>query len=196
MEVNNGIPGSSWVAAADGIPLNVHSPPPPSPTPQPTVVVQGNSGKSVAAALAAVGLAGGGTVKLQSGVIYAMEPDDTLYIPDGVTLTTETTSMTHSRATLLWTHAAPSSRPGGLQPCRGPGQQWDHWKGNVPARIAECPPLIWGNGTFTLAGVHARAPALSSLLELVQPSMGAVVRDCILEVVGAEVAVPLSLIHI
>ena len=187
VEVLNGIPGSSWVAAADGIPLDVLPPPTPPPTPKPTVVVQGRSGKSVAAALAAVGAAGGGTVALQTGATYAMDPDDTLYIPDGVTLTTETTSMTHSRAMLLWLHAAPSSRAGGRHPCRGPGQQWAYWKGNVPARIAECPPLIWGNGTFTIAGVHARAPALSSLLELVQPSMGAVVRDCTLEIVGAEV---------
>jgi hypothetical protein len=44
--------------------------------------------------------------------------------------------------------------------------------------------LLYGNGSFVIASIHARAPALSALVELVEPSVGAVVRDSVFEVVG------------
>jgi hypothetical protein len=67
-----------------------------------------------------------------------------------------------------------------------PRQAWDKHKGNLTKKLAftQCPPLLYGNGSFVIASIHARAPALSALVELVEPSVGAVVRDSVFEVVG------------
>eukprot|EP01044_Picomonas_judraskeda_P009705 COSAG03_NODE_1200_length_4578_cov_7.366153_1_plen_146_part_00 len=142
-------------------------------------------------------------VELDPHTVYRMEVMDSLYIPNGVTLTTKSTSVreTHRdtetetgkdrpRALLLWERAAPRSAKQWHGYCRGPGQQGGVWKGSLSARLDECPPLLWGNGTFTIDSVHAQAPALSALVELVEPSFGAVVQNSVLEVVGYETGAP------
>ena len=115
-----------------------------------------------------------------------MAATDSLYIPNNVTLTTAQGSSRGERALLLWDQASPRSQKQWRGFCRGPGQQGGIWKGNLPARLDECPPLLWGNGSFTIDNIHARAPALSALVELVEPSFGAVVQNSVLEVVGYE----------
>ena len=184
VQVKNQMPGSSWVTTSDGQKISVVRP---RPAPSKRFAVKGQTGRDVAEALEAAGRAGGGTVELGAGVIYRMAPSTSLYIPDRVTLTTAAGAS--GRGVLLWDAAAPLAPPHGqhsLTWCRGPGQQLGIWQGNLSARLAECPPLIWGNGSFTMANIHARAPALSALVELVEPSFGAVVRDSLLEVVGYE----------
>ena len=99
-------------------------------------------------------------------------------------------SVARPRALLLWERAAPRSAKQWHGYCRGPGQQGGVWKGSLSARLDECPPLLWGNGTFTIDSVHAQAPALSALVELVEPSFGAVVQNSVLEVVGYETGAP------
>jgi hypothetical protein len=151
----------------------------------------GQTGKDVAAALAAAAAAGGGTVELAPNTVYHMAVNDSLFIPDGVTLTTagssgEITAST-TRGMLLWEAAAPRSSQVYEGYCRGAGEEAGIWHGNLSARLAECPPLLWGNGTFVVSHIHARAPALSALVELVEPSVGAVIRDSILEVIGYEI---------
>ena len=184
VQVKNNLPGSSWVTTSDGQKISVVRP---RPAPSKRFAVKGQTGRDVAEALEAAGRAGGGTVELGASVVYRMAPSTSLYIPDRVTLTTAPGAS--GRGVLLWDAAAPLAPPHGqhsLTWCRGPGQQLGIWQGNLSARLAECPPLIWGNGSFTIANIHARAPAVSALVELVEPSFGAVVRDSLLEVVGFE----------
>ena len=184
VQVKNSLPGSSWVTTSDGQKISVVRP---RPAPSKRFAVKGQTGRDVAEALEAAGRAGGGTVELGASVVYRMAPSTSLYIPDRVTLTTAPGAS--GRGVLLWDAAAPLAPPHGqhsLTWCRGPGQQLGIWQGNLSARLAECPPLIWGNGSFTIANIHARAPAVSALVELVEPSFGAVVRDSLLEVVGFE----------
>ena len=184
VQVKNNLHGSSWVTTSDGQKISVVRP---RPAPSKRFAVKGQTGRDVAEALEAAGRAGGGTVELGASVVYRMAPSTSLYIPDRVTLTTAPGAS--GRGVLLWDAAAPLAPPHGqhsLTWCRGPGQQLGIWQGNLSARLAECPPLIWGNGSFTIANIHARAPAVSALVELVEPSFGAVVRDSLLEVVGFE----------
>lgn len=187
VEVRNSLPGSTWVATSD-------------PTQQITVVdpdsvhpssftVRGDSGHDIAMALAAAGRSGGGRVELLPRKVYHMAVTDSLYIPDGVTLTTARHAEANNstgRALLLWDQAAPRSKRQWHGYCRGPGQQGGIWKGNLSARLGECPPLLWGNGSFTIDNIHAQAPALSALVELIEPSLGAVVQNSVLEVIGYE----------
>lgn len=182
VQIKNGLPGSSWVSTSDHQPITVVDP---DPVYSATFPVAGDTGVEIATALAVAGHAGGGKVVLEPHV-YHMAVTDSLYIPNGVTLTTGRSSSGSDRALLLWGQAAPRSQKQWRGFCRGPGQQGGIWKGNLSARLDECPPLLWGNGSFVIDNIHVRAPALSALVELVEPSFGAVVQNSILEVVGYE----------
>ena len=85
VQVKNGLPGSSWVPTSDSQQITVVAPEPP---PAHKFPVKGGTGRDVALALAAAGAAGGGMVELTPGHVYHMTTADSLFVPDGVTLTT------------------------------------------------------------------------------------------------------------
>ena len=207
VEVNNGLSGNEagWVATSDGQPIVVALPNNPASS---VFHPDGFTGGDIAAALHAAGSAGGGTVALKPGQVYLMDAADTLYVPDGVTLTTDVAAQSSqtqttgkvtpssARAILEWRLASPrlpnawpsamfDGWPAKGWGCRGPGQEINIWH-NRSARLANCPPLMWGNGTFAIVNIHARAPAMTAMVELVEPSWGATIADSVLEVTGID----------
>jgi hypothetical protein len=153
VQVRNNLLGSSWVPTSDGQKITVVKL---EPAPSDKFDVKGKTGQDVVNALAAAGRVGGGIVELGAGTVYRMAAKDSLYVPDRVTLTMAGGGTSARGACCCGTPAAPRSQRRGrheLAHCRGLGQQLEIWRGNLSARIAECPPLIWGDGAFTIANI-------------------------------------------
>ena len=127
------------------------------------------------------GEAGGGSVVLTAGKTYHMRSNETLFVPHATHFRTDGSP----RATLHWVSESPR-RPGSKGICgEHEWQDCSMWHvDNQPS--SGCLPLVSGNGTFEVSGLHLRAPATTYLLEIQAPSHGAVVRDNLLEVVGRE----------
>ena len=130
---------------------------------------------NVAMALAAAGRNGGGRVILNGDKAYEMASDTVLRIPDGVTLTSREEAT--KQATIQWITAAPRLRHS-PKICTGPTSFAD-WE-------TLCPPLVSGNGRFSIENVHIKAPATSALVGIMSPSKGAQILNSTLEVVGRE----------
>eukprot|EP01052_Picozoa_sp_SAG31_P054396 SAG31_NODE_14458_length_805_cov_0.947592_1_plen_100_part_01 len=98
---------------------------------------------------------------LAAGKIYHMRSNESLFVPHATNLRTDGSP----RATLHWESESPR-RPGSKGICGE--REWQdcsmYMTDNEPA--AGCPPLVSGNGTFAVEGVHLRAPATTYLLEV------------------------------